>query len=233
MTLETRHVSSGYGKSIVCMDVSISIGDGEKVCILGRNGVGKTTFLKTLMGLLPISQGEGFVDKAPLKNVPSFRIARMGVGYVPQGRGIFGKLTVRENLGLGTIAEKRRIGEVSDEVFQYFPILKERLDQKAGTLSGGEQQMLSIARALAGNPKLLLLDEPSEGIQPNIVQSLGEIINRVGAERKLTVLIVEQNLDFALSIATRGYVMEKGAIVESGTTEELRGDRIVQEYLGV
>ena len=156
----------------------------------------------------------------------------MGVGYVPQGRGIFGKLTVRENLGLGTIAEKRRIAEVSDEVFQYFPILKERLDQKAGTLSGGEQQMLSIARALAGNPKLLLLDEPSEGIQPNIVQSLGENINRVGAERKLTVLIVEQNLDFALSIATRGYVMEKGAIVESGTTEELRGDRIVQDYLG-
>lgn len=233
MTLETRHVSSGYGKSIVCTDVSISIGNGEKVCILGRNGVGKTTFLKTLMGLLPISQGEGFVDGAPLRNVPSFRIARMGVGYVPQGRGIFGKLTVKENLGLGTIAEKGRIAEVSDEVFQYFPILKERLNQKAGTLSGGEQQMLSIARVLAGNPKLLLLDEPSEGIQPNIVQSLGEIINRVSVGKNLTVLIVEQNLDFALSIASRGYVMEKGAIVESGSTEELRNDRIVQEYLGV
>jgi urea transport system ATP-binding protein len=233
MTLETRHVSSGYGKSIVCNDVSIFVGNGEKVCILGRNGVGKTTFLKTLMGLLPIAEGEGFMDQAPLRNVPSFRIARMGVGYVPQGRGIFAKLTVKDNLGLGTIAEKRRIAEVSDEVFQYFPILKERLNQRAGTLSGGEQQMLSIARALAGNPKLLLLDEPSEGIQPNIVQSLGEIINRVGRERNLTVLIVEQNLDFALSIASRGYVMEKGAIVESGSTEELRKDRIVQEYLGV
>ena len=233
MKLATTHLSSGYDKSLVCMDVSIEVGHGEKVCILGRNGVGKTTFLKTLMGLLPITHGDSVIDRHSIKNLPTYRIARMGVGYVPQGRGIFGKLTVGDNLGLGTIAEKKRMAEVSNEVFQYFPILRERLHQKAGTLSGGEQQMLSIARALAGNPKLLLLDEPSEGIQPNIVELLGEIIGRVSAEKNLAVLIVEQNLDFALSIATRGYVMEKGAIVESGSTEELRGDRIVQEYLGV
>ena len=233
MKLTTTHLSSGYDKSLVCTDVSIDIGDGEKVCILGRNGVGKTTLLKTLMGLLPISQGDGAFDGRSIRNLPPYRIARMGVGYVPQGSGIFGKLTVGDNLGLGTIAERKRIAEVGDEIFQYFPILKERLHQKAGTLSGGEQQMLSIARALAGKPKLLLLDEPSEGIQPNIVEKLGEIIAWVSAEKKLTVLIVEQNLDFALSIAARGYVMEKGAIVESGSTEELRGDRIVQEYLGV
>jgi urea transport system ATP-binding protein len=233
MKLVTTGLSSGYGKSLVCMEVSIEVGDGEKVCILGRNGVGKTTFLKTLMGLLPITQGDGAFDGRSIRNLPTFRIARMGVGYVPQGRGIFGKLTVGDNLGLGTIAEKKRISEVSEEVFRYFPILKERLHQRAGTLSGGEQQMLSIARALAGNPRFLLLDEPSEGIQPNIVEQLGQIISRVSAEKKLTVLIVEQNLDFALGIADRGYVMEKGAIVESGSTEKLRGDRVVQEYLGV
>ena len=233
MTLQTRGLSSGYEKSLVCHDVSVRIETGERVCVLGRNGVGKTTFLKTVMGILPAASGETLIDGTGVNGYPSSRRARLGVGYVPQGRGIFGRLSVLDNLGLGTVAEKRRISDIDERIFEYFPILKERLRQTAGTLSGGEQQMLSIARALAGNPRLLLLDEPSEGIQPNIIQSLGEIIHRICIERQLAVLLVEQNLDFALNVVSRGYVMEKGTIVESGSTEELRNDRIVQEYLGV
>ena len=233
MTLETKGLSSGYAKSLVCHDVSIRIEAGERVCILGRNGVGKTTLLKTLMGILPIAKGDCFVDGTPTSRLPSYRVARMGIGYVPQGRGIFGKLTVQENLGLGTVAQEKRIVDVDDRVLDYFPVLRERLHQKAGTLSGGEQQMLSIARALAGGPRLLLLDEPSEGLQPNIIQGLGEIIRRINVEQGLAILLVEQNLDFALAVAARGYVMEKGTIVESGSAEELKSDSIVQEYLGV
>jgi ABC-type branched-subunit amino acid transport system ATPase component len=165
--------------------------------------------------------------------MPTYKIARMGLGYVPQGRGIFGKLTVQDNLILGGVPDKIRVEEIDEEIFSYFPILRERLGQKAGTLSGGEQQMLSVARALISKPSLLLLDEPSEGLQPNIVQLLRDIIRQISIDRGLAILLVEQNLDFALDISSRGYVMEKGSIVEKGEVDLLRNDVIVQEYLGI
>ena len=233
MILEIKSLSSGYGKSLICVDISIEINEGERVCLLGRNGVGKTTFLKTIMGILSSRNGMCIIKGKNVTGRPPFKVARMGVGYVPQGRGIFGKLSVRDNLVLGGVPDKIDIEEIDEEIFSYFPVLRERLGQKAGTLSGGEQQMLSVARALISKPSLLLLDEPSEGLQPNIVQLLRDIIKQISVDRGLAILLVEQNLDFALDITTRGYVMEKGSIVEKGDVELLRDDVIVQEYLGI
>ncbi len=233
MILELKRISSGYGKSLICSDINMEINEGERICLLGRNGVGKTTLLKTIMGIISSTGGECIIKKKTVTGIPPYRIAKMGVGYVPQGRGIFGKLTVRDNLILGGGGNTKSIEEIDNEIFNYFPVLRERLSQKAGTLSGGEQQMLSVARALISRPSLLLLDEPSEGLQPNIVQLLREIIKQISMDRGLAILLVEQNLDFALDISSRGYVMEKGSIVEKGTVDFLRNDMIVQQYLGI
>jgi urea transport system ATP-binding protein len=231
--LELKRVNSGYGKSLICSDISMEINEGERICLLGRNGVGKTTLLKTVMGILPLTAGECIIKGSTVTGMPPYRIAKMGVSYVPQGRGIFGKLTVRDNLILGGGGNIKTIEEIDDEIFHYFPVLRERLGQKAGTLSGGEQQMLSVARALISQPSLILLDEPSEGLQPNIVQLLRDIIKQISIDRGLAILLVEQNLDFALDITSRGYVMEKGSIVEKGAVDLLRNDVIVQQYLGI
>jgi urea ABC transporter ATP-binding protein UrtE len=231
--LRIEGLDSGYDKSLCVMDVSMEIETGERVCLLGRNGVGKTTLLKTIMGILPPRSGHCFINKRNTTGLAPYEIARMGIGYVPQGRGIFGAFSVEDNLRMGTIAQRGRVGEIDDDVLDYFPVLRERLEQKAGTLSGGEQQMLSIARVLAGKPRLLLLDEPSEGLQPSIVGHLREIIRKISVDHELAILLVEQNLDFALDTTRRGYVMEKGRIVEEGTVDILRNDKIVQEYLGV
>jgi urea ABC transporter ATP-binding protein UrtE len=231
--LEVKNLSSGYGKSLICTEVNLSINDGERVCLLGRNGVGKTTLMKTVMGIIPSSNGECVIKGKNITGMQPYKIARMGLGYVPQGRGIFGKLTVQDNLILGGVPDKICVEEIDEEIFSYFPILRERLGQKAGTLSGGEQQMLSVARALISKPSLLLLDEPSEGLQPNIVQLLRDIIKQISIDRGLAILLVEQNLDFALDISSRGYVMEKGSIVEEGGVDLLKNDVIVQEYLGI
>lgn len=233
MILEVRGLSSGYGKSTVCSGIDLEIGEGERVCLLGRNGVGKTTLLKTIMGIIPPFAGRCAVKGKNVTGLPPYRIARNGVGYVPQGRGIFGRLTVRDNIVLGGALNKKGVGEIGDEVLDYFPVLRERMGQKAGTLSGGEQQMLSVARALIGRPSLLLLDEPSEGLQPNIVQLLRKIIKKISADLGLAILLVEQNLDFALDTTERGYVVEKGSIVEKGDVGRLRNDAVVQEYLGI
>ena len=233
MILKLEHLSSGYGKSLICTNINLLIDEGESVCLLGRNGVGKTTLLKTIMGIISSSNGECYIQGRNVTGLPPYRIARMGVSYAPQGRGIFGKLTVKDNLILGGVTDKTGIEEIDDEIFRYFPVLKERLSQKSGTLSGGEQQMLSVARALISKPSLLLLDEPSEGLQPNIVQLLRDIIKQISVDRGLAILLVEQNLDFALDITSRGYVMEKGSIVEKGDVDLLRNDVIVQEYLGI
>lgn len=233
MILRLEGVNSGYGKSLCCMGIDIEIHNGERVCILGRNGVGKTTLLKTIMGILPAYSGRCLLNGKDVIRMSSFRIARLGVGYVPQGREIFSSFSVKDNLRLGTVAGSGRVGDVDENIFEYFPILRERFLQRAGTLSGGEQQMLSIARALVGKPKILLLDEPSEGIQPNIVDRLREIIKRISVTQRIAVLLVEQNLEFALDITDRGYVMEKGCIVEEGTTEKLKEDAVVKAYLGI
>jgi urea transport system ATP-binding protein len=231
--LSVENLNVSYGQSRICHNVSLRIKPGEAVCLLGRNGVGKTTLLRGILRLNPDSVGHCTFAGRDISRLSTQGIARHGVGYVPQGRELFPDLTVRDNLRLGTVIGLGRPGPIPPQVFDFFPLLKERLDQRAGTLSGGEQQMAAIGRALAGRPRLLLLDEPTEGIQPTIVQHLHDVLGQIQAETELALLLVEQNLDFALSIATRGYVMEKGCIVAEGDAGELRRDSIVRAYLGV
>lgn len=229
--LDIENLDVGYGTTTICRSVAMNIEDGELVCLLGRNGVGKTTLLRGIIGMLPATRGRIRFNGADITTAMEFERARFGIGYVPQGRLVFGNLTVAENLRSGTMIGGGRLGTYPDEVFDYFPILKQRLDQAAGTLSGGEQQMLALARVLSGRPKLLLLDEPSEGIQPSIVSEIALILKRIRHERGLALLLVEQNLKFARSVAERGYVIEKGSIVASGAMEELAEDKVVREHL--
>jgi urea ABC transporter ATP-binding protein UrtE len=216
--------------------VSLAVDRQEVVCLLGRNGVGKTTLMRSLMGILPNRAGRILFDGQDVSGLPSHERARRGMAYVPQGRLVFPQLTVAENLRSGTLiggtgGGRSGFGPVDDSVFGYFPILRERLGQRAGTLSGGEQQMLALGRALAAQPRLLLLDEPSEGIQPSIVQQIRDLIARIARERNLAVLLVEQNLKFATGASTRGYVMDKGRIVAAGSVAELAKDAVVSQHL--
>lgn len=201
--------------------------------LLGRNGAGKTTLMRTLAGLVPATGGTISFDGQTVGDLPSHVRARLGIAYVPQGRGIFPKLTVRENLMLGTRARKDGCAVIPDEIFGYFPRLKERLEQAGGTLSGGEQQMLALGRALAGAPSVLLLDEPSEGIQPSIVHQIGELLKSIVAETGISVLLVEQNVDLAFQAGSRGMVMEKGRIVHAGNMEELSDDALMREFIAI
>lgn len=229
MLLQVDGLSSGYGQSQVVHSVSLDIGPAEAICLLGRNGVGKTTLVKTIMGLLRATSGTVTFDGRDLTNAPTYRIARAGIGYVPQGRDVFGALTVEENL---LVALGRRT-PVPPDLLDLFPVLGRRLRQKAGTLSGGEQQQLAIARALVTKPKLLILDEPSEGIQRSIILEIRALLHRLRDELGLSVLIIEQDLEFALDVGERGYVLEKGHIVTSGTRHELRHADVVEVYLAV
>jgi urea ABC transporter ATP-binding protein UrtE len=231
MILSVQDIDVCYGESTVCHAVSIKVGKGEIVCVLGRNGVGKTTLMRSIMGLTPPRCGQVVFKNEDITKLQSYEIARLGIGYVPQGRHILSDLTVAENLRAGTVLKYGKFGPIAEEVFEYFPILKERLTQKGGTLSGGEQQMLAIGRSLAGDPKLLLLDEPSEGIQPSIVQKIRDIIRQLNQEKGLTILLVEQNLKFALALGHRGYIMEKGYIKAEGDMGKLAEDEIIREHL--
>ena len=231
MLLKVEGLDVGYGQSRICHDVSLEIDIGELVCLLGRNGAGKTTLLRGIDGSIRHRRGSILVDGRDISGLKDFERARIGIGYVPQGRLVFRKLSVADNLRSGTAIGRGQFSPVSPDVFDYFPILRERLDQKAGTLSGGEQQMLAIARALAGKPRLLLLDEPSEGIQPTIVQSIRDTLLRIQREQKLSMLLVEQNLKFATEVTRRGYVMDKGQIVASGMIESLMREDVVQQHL--
>jgi len=231
--LRIDDIEAGYSAVPVLRGVTLRIEPREVLVLLGRNGVGKTTLMRVLMGLLPPSAGRFTLDGTDLTRAAPYRIARHGFGYVPQGRGIFPKLTVRENLTVGSRARADGRVEIPERVFEFFPILKERLRQLGGTLSGGQQQMLAIGRALCGEPKVLLLDEPSEGIQPDIVRQIGDIVRRLVAETNLAVLLVEQNLDLGLGAATRCAIMEKGTIVLEGRPDEFQDEKVLREYLAI
>lgn len=232
--LRIEGLSGGYAGTDVLRGVSLELDQREVVVVLGRNGMGKTTLMKAIMGLLPSSRGSVRLGEDELVGLPTHRRARLGIGYVPQGRGVFPDVSVERNLRYGFgIGQLPMEGEVPDRIFEMFPWLRERLDQRAGTLSGGEQQMLAIARALVSSPRLLLLDEPTEGLAPAIVEQLRDAIAVIASSGEHSILLVEQNLRFALSLASRGYVLEKGAIVEAGDRERLQDESIITRHLAV
>jgi urea ABC transporter ATP-binding protein UrtE len=231
--LRVKNICASYGTVQVLNDVGLDLKDNEVLGMIGRNGVGKTTLMRVLIGLLKSTKGTVQLNDHDISNLPPYAISRKGIAYVPQGRGIFPKLTVHENLIIGTRAQNIKSARLPSEVFTYFPILKKRLLQLGGTLSGGEQQMLAIARALCGNPKILLLDEPSEGIQPSIVQQLGDLITQIVENTNLSVLLVEQNIDLALQVARRFLVMEKGKIVHEGTADDFKDESTLKKFLAI
>ncbi len=232
--LQIQNLSVSYGETLILRDVDLTVGPGEVVCLMGRNGVGKTTLLKSLMGLLKPRAGRilfgGRGETRDLtRAAPNVR-ALAGIGYVPQGREIFPQLTVLENLKIGLMANPRRPRNVPDKVFEYFPMLGSMLERKGGFLSGGQQQQLAIARALVAEPSLLILDEPTEGIQPSIISLIGQVLGTLKKQANVAVLLVEQYLEFALKLADRYYVMEKGAIVMHGKAAEIDKEA-VKPYL--
>ncbi len=230
--IRIRDLSSGYGRIEVLHGISLDAAEGTCVGILGHNGMGKTTLLKTVMGLIPATGGSIALKGRAIQRLPAHLRARAGLGYVPQGRQIFPGLTVRDNLRFAAIA-CRAPASVADEVLDEFPELGRLLDRPGGTLSGGEQQLLAVARALCGRPRLLLLDEPTEGIQPSIVAALVERIAALRRDRGLTVLLVEQNLDFIHAVADRALLIQRGRIGAEIAREALGDPALVAEFIGV
>ena len=232
MSLDVASLSAGYENTPILHDVDCTVEDGEIVGVVGRNGVGKTTLLKSVMGLLPPSAGRVEFNGSDLTDEPADVHARDGIGYVPQGRDVFPGLSVEQNLLIG---ENIGSGDETlyDRVYEYFPILEERADQDAGTMSGGQQQMLAIGRALVGDPDLLLVDEPSEGVQPSIVQSITEDLRRINEELDTTILFVEQNLSVIQGLADRCYAMDHGTMVDELDSEELANRDQLEQYLVV
>ncbi|MCP4595659.1 urea ABC transporter ATP-binding subunit UrtE [Neptuniibacter sp.] len=230
--IEISKVNQRYGGTQILWDLDLDIKPGSCTCIMGRNGVGKTTLLKCLMGLLPVESGEILLDGKPLQNKPAEFRAPAGIGYVPQGRDIFPMLTVEENLRIGLPIRKDKAKEVPEKIFELFPVLKEMLHRRGGDLSGGQQQQLAIGRALVIEPKVLILDEPNEGIQPNIVQQIGDVILKLNEEEGLTVILVEQKLGFARRVGKEFRLMEKGRVVASDKMANLSED-LIKQYLAV
>jgi urea ABC transporter ATP-binding protein UrtE len=213
--LQVSELRAGYGAGDVLQGVDLAIEPGEIVAVLGRNGVGKSTLMKAVIGILPARRGRIVHKGSDVTAMPPDRRARLGIGYVPQGREIFPHLTVMDNLRLGRLINVEAGALALDQVYGWFPFLKERARQRGGTLSGGQQEMLAIARALVGLPDLLLLDEPSDGVQPSIVQEIGDFLVRLVAERPIGILIVEQNIDLIQTVAQRAFVMDKGRLTAS------------------
>ena len=221
-----------YGQSHTLWDLNLDVPTGKCTVLMGRNGVGKTTLLQCIMGLLPVRDGGIEFAGTDLLNTAAEQRARLGIGYVPQGRQIFPLLTVEENLQIGLPARRDKQRKVPDFIFELFPVLKQMLGRRGGDLSGGQQQQLAIGRALVLDPRLLILDEPTEGIQPNIVHEIGDIIRRLNQEIGLTVLLVEQKLPFARRVADRFCILDRGRSMASGTMDELH-EGLVKEYLTV
>jgi urea transport system ATP-binding protein len=229
--LEAKNVHQYYGGSHTLRGTSLTVPEGTCTCVMGRNGVGKTTLLKAIMGLVPVRSGSVRYGDRELVGADASARARAGIGYVPQGRDIFPDLTVEENLRVGTLTG-RSGGQIPELVFRLFPVLRAMLKRRGGDLSGGQQQQLAIGRALTLRPKCVLLDEPTEGIQPSIVHELGDVIRRLYSEEKIGVLLIEQKLPFAKRVAERFFLMERGSVVASGKMDEL-SDELVRKHLAV
>jgi urea transport system ATP-binding protein len=230
--LHIQDLNQFYGESHTLWDINFDIPQGSCVCLMGRNGVGKTTLLRTIMGLVRARSGELSFNDSELLNKPAEARSRVGIGYVPQGREIFAQLTVEENLRIGLSARRDKVREIPERIFELFPVLKQMLHRRGGDLSGGQQQQLAIGRALALDPKMLILDEPTEGIQPNIVQQIGDIILKLNEEENLTVLLVEQKLPFARRVGKQFVIMDRGRTVANGAMSAL-DEQLVQRYLSV
>ena len=230
--LRINKLNQFYGGSHTLWDVQMEVPTGSITCLMGRNGMGKTTLLKCIMGLLSTQDGSIDYDGIDLRDLAAERRATLGIGYVPQGREIFSQLTVEENLRIGLPIRKDKRRTIPDSVFEMFPVLKQMLKRRGGDLSGGQQQQLAIGRALVIEPRFLILDEPTEGIQPNIVQDIGDVLQKLNQEYGLTVLLVEQKLPFARRVASDFRIIDKGRIVVGGKIGEL-SDGLVREHLTV
>jgi urea transport system ATP-binding protein len=229
--LSIENVSVSLGGSRILRDVSLEVSANRVFCLMGRNGVGKTTTLKSVVGLYKPNSGRVFFDGRDMSRMPPEERARAGIGYVPQGRGIFPHLTVAENLSIGAVAKRKKSKEALDRVYSLFPIIKDFLSRKGGMLSGGQQQQLAIGRALLTEPKLLILDEPTEGIQPNIIDQIGEAIKLLRTE-SITILLVEQYLEFCKELADNFAILDRGSVVAQGSVAELTDD-VVKLHLTV
>ena len=230
--LEIKSITAGYGGVTVLREFSLSLQNGEILCLLGRNGAGKTSALRAIMGLMQVRQGSIVFDGEELTRLPAHEVPRRGIGYVPQGRRLFAELTVEENLKVGLMT-RNSPGSVMDHALTLFPALKERLNQRAGTMSGGEQQMLAMARALCIDPRLLLLDEPTEGLMPSMIERIRQSVRDLKAHGVTTVL-VEQRVDAVLPVADRVAFVEHGRVTAVASVAELKGDRaLIDRYVGV
>ncbi|MEL6438335.1 MAG: urea ABC transporter ATP-binding subunit UrtE [Cyanobacteria bacterium J06621_8] len=230
--LKLENLTAGYGQTPVLFNVDLEVNQGDMVGLLGRNGVGKTTLLRSIIGLNKLSQGSLWFDDKDITKTPTYRRSRNGIAYIPQGREIIPYLSVLDNLKLGSAASGKKSKRIPAEIFEFFPMLREHLSRQGGLLSGGQQQQLAIARGLMCNPKIMLLDEPTEGIQPSIVQEIEDTLRRINREKGITVIVVEQKIDFIRQLARKFFIMDKGAIVVRGKTANLT-DTLVHRYLTV
>ena len=233
MTLEVHDVTAGYGPITVLRDVSMQVGSGEILGVLGRNGMGKSTLIRCLAGLIRPDAGRIVFEGRDITSLAAHERARLGMTTVVQGRGMFAKLTVRESLEMGRIASGRARRSRLDEVLDYFPRLRERLHQRAGTLSGGEQQMLAIGRGLMTDPRLILLDEPSDGIMPVLVNQIADILVAINRNEHTTLVVVEQNVPMLFRMTDRFIILEKGQIVAAGSREQIAASEVMKEYLAI